>query len=146
MHNVLLVEDNPGDVRLFQLALDEVPAKPAVYVVRDGIEAMQFLRREGPFQAAPVPSIIVLDLNLPRKDGRQALAEIRADPALHLIPVIVLSGSNAPRDILGAYEQHANCYMAKPRDLEGYISAITSMIAFWLTKVELPHVRVTKST
>ncbi len=136
--DILLVEDNLGDIQLITEALEETGAKPTIISIRDGIEAIRFLRNEPPFQDAPKPSIIILDLNLPRKDGRGILAEIKADPDLAITPVIVLSGSDAPQDIHACYALHANCYIVKPRDFHGLTETIRSLVDFWLTKVKLP--------
>ncbi len=136
--DILLVEDNPGDVRLITEALAETDQKPEIGCVRDGVEAIRFLRNEPPFEAAPKPAIIILDLNLPRKDGRAVLAEIKADPSLAMIPVIIFSGSDAPQDISTCYDLHANCYMVKPRDLFGMTEALKALTEFWLQRVKLP--------
>jgi two-component system, chemotaxis family, response regulator Rcp1 len=136
--DILLVQDNPGDVMLITEAMAETAANPEITSVRDGIEAMKFLRGEVPFQDAPKPAIIILDLNLPRKDGREVLAEIKSDPGLANTPVIVFSGSDAPQDISTCYGLHANCYIVKPRDLFGMTETIRSLVDFWLTKVKLP--------
>lgn len=136
--DILLVEDNLGDIKLITEALAETNSRPSVHCVRDGVEAMQFLRRQALFEDAPKPAIVVLDLNLPRKDGRDVLAEIKSDPTLAPTPVIVLSGSDAPQDITACYALHANCYVVKPRDLFGMIETIRSLVDFWLQKVKLP--------
>lgn len=136
--DILLVEDNPGDIRLITDALAETDVHPGIHCVRDGIEAMQFLRKETPYEDAPKPAVIILDLNLPRKNGRVVLAEIKSDPALALTPVIVLSGSDAPQDISACYALHANCYIVKPRDLFGMNETIRSLVDFWLQRVKLP--------
>ncbi len=136
--DILLVEDNRGDVTIITQALAETDIRPRIRYARDGIEAMQYLRRETPFEDAPKPAIIILDLNLPRKDGRVVLAEIKSDPTLALTPVIVLSGSDAPQDISTCYALHANCYIIKPRDLFGMTETIRSLVDFWLQKVKLP--------
>ncbi|MEO8553820.1 MAG: response regulator [Kofleriaceae bacterium] len=131
---ILLVEDNPADVRLTQEALREGKVKNNLSVARDGEEALAFLRREG----APRPDLILLDLNLPRRDGREVLKEIKADPDLRRIPVVVLTTSSAEVDILKSYELHANCYITKPVDLEQFITVVKSIDDFWLTIVKLP--------
>lgn len=136
--DILLVEDNLGDVRLITEALAETDMDPSVHCVRDGVEALQFLRRQAPFESAPKPAIVILDLNLPRKDGRDVLAEIKSDTALSSTPVIVFSGSDAPQDISACYRLHANCYIVKPRDLFGMSETISSLVDFWLQKVKLP--------
>lgn len=136
--DILLVEDNLGDVRLITDALAETDIQPSVHRVRDGIEAIQFLRRESPFENAPKPAIMLLDLNLPRKDGRLVLAEIKSDPVLARTPVIVLSGSDAPQDVSICYSLHANCYVIKPRDLFGLFDTIRRLVDFWLKVVAFP--------
>lgn len=138
--DILLVEDNRGDIMLITQAVAETEVRPEVHCVRDGVEAMRYLRRQAPFEDAPRPAIIILDLNLPRKDGREVLAEIKSDPALAFTPVIVLSGSDAPQDISTCYALHANCYIIKPRDLYGMNETIRSLVDFWLQKVKLPPV------
>lgn len=136
--DILLVEDNLGDIKLITEALAETDVHPEIHCVRDGIEAMQFLRRETPYEDAPKPTIIILDLNLPRKNGRVVLAEIKSDSNLALTPVIVLSGSDAPQDISTCYALHANCYITKPRDLFGLTETVHCLVDFWLKKVRLP--------
>lgn len=136
--DILLIEDNMGDIQLISEALSESGANPKMLTIRDGDEAIRFLRHEPPFQDAPKPSIIILDLNLPRKNGLAILAEIKSDPQLAITPVIVLSGSDAPQDIMACYESHANCYLVKPRDLPGLTETIRSLVDFWLVKVQLP--------
>ena len=135
---ILLVEDNPGDVELTTLALNEAKICNHVSTVEDGIEALAFLRREKPFQDAPRPDLILLDLNLPRKDGRETLAEIKQDPELRGIPVIILTTSEAERDVLESYLLNANCYIKKPVDLNQFIAIVTSIEDFWFTIVKLP--------
>ncbi len=135
---ILLVEDNPGDVRLTIEALKEGKVSNNLSVARDGVEALAFLRREGSFSQAPRPDLVLLDLNLPRKDGREVLAEIKVDPLLRRIPVVVLTTSKAEEDILRTYDLHANCYITKPVDLEQFISVVRSIDDFWLSVVKLP--------
>jgi two-component system, chemotaxis family, response regulator Rcp1 len=135
---ILLVEDNPGDVRLAREALRDAKVRNTLHVAEDGVEAMQFLRREGRFAGTPRPDVILLDLNLPRKDGREVLAEIKADDELKQIPVVVLTTSSAEQDILQSYELHANCYITKPVDLDRFIEVVQSIQDFWLTVVKLP--------
>lgn len=135
---VLLVEDSPGDVRLTREALKEGKVRNNLSVVCDGVEAMAFLRREGNYAGAPRPDIVLLDLNMPRKDGREVLAEMKADERLKRIPVVVLTTSEAEADILKTYDLHANCYLTKPVDLEQFISIVKSVEDFWLTIVRLP--------
>lgn len=135
---ILLVEDNPGDVRLTIEALKEGKVRNHLSVARDGVEALAFLRREGAFTSASRPDLILLDLNLPKRDGREVLAEIKEDPVLRRIPVVVLTTSKADEDILRTYELHANCYITKPVDLEQFISVVRSIDDFWLAVVRLP--------
>jgi two-component system, chemotaxis family, response regulator Rcp1 len=136
---ILLVEDNPGDARLTREALDEGKLCNKLHHVRDGVEAMAFLRCEEPFREAPRPDLILLDLNLPRRDGRQVLSEIRQDRHLQLIPVVVLTTSEAEQDIIKSYQLHANCYITKPVDLEKFITIVHSIESFWLSVVTLPR-------
>jgi CheY-like chemotaxis protein len=135
---ILLVEDNPGDVRLTIEALKEGKVRNHLSVARDGVEALAFLRREGNFAGAARPDLILLDLNLPRKDGREVLAVIKEDAALRRIPVVVLTTSKAEEDILRTYDLHANCYITKPVDLDQFISVVRSIDEFWLAVVRLP--------
>lgn len=136
--NILLVEDNPGDVRLTQIALRDSKIRNNLSVVMDGVEALEFLRREGRFADADIPDIILLDLNLPRKNGREVLEEIKADDSLKRIPVVVLTTSDDEKDILATYNLHANCYITKPVDLARFIEIVKSIEYFWLTIVKLP--------
>jgi chemotaxis family two-component system response regulator Rcp1 len=138
--DILLVEDNPGDARLTQEALKESKMLNNLHHVRDGVEAMEFLRREGKHKDAPTPDIILLDLNLPRKDGREVLAELKGMPRLKNIPVVVLTTSDAEQDILMSYNLHANCYITKPVDLEKFIEIVRGIENFWLSIVKLPPV------
>ena len=135
---ILLVEDNPADVRLTQEALKEGKVRNNLFVARDGVEALEFLRRQGPHANATKPDLILLDLNLPRKDGREVLADIKNDDTLRSIPVVVLTTSSAEADILKSYNLHANCYITKPVDLEQFVQVIKSIDDFWLTVVRLP--------
>lgn len=135
---VLLVEDNPGDVRLTREALRDGKVSNHLSVVQDGVEAMRFLRREGPYADAPRPDVVLLDLNLPKKDGRQVLQEIKGDEALRTIPVVILTSSEAERDITGAYALQANCYITKPVDLDQFITVVRSIEDFWFSIVKLP--------
>lgn len=135
---ILLVEDNPGDVRLTQEALKDSPTPSHLNVARDGEEALSILRREGRYAGVPRPDLIVLDLNLPKKDGREVLSEVKADPSLRRIPVAILTTSNAEQDIVRAYDLHANCYVIKPVGLEDYIQAVRSIQSFWSYVVKLP--------
>ena len=135
---ILMVEDNPGDVRLTIEALKETKVRNNLNVVRDGAEALAFLRRQGRYTQAPRPDLILLDLNVPRVDGRQVLAEIKADTDLRRIPVVVLTASQAEEDILKTYDLQANCYVTKPVDLDQFIKVVQSIETFWLTIVRLP--------
>lgn len=136
--DILLVEDNPGDARLAAEAFKEGRVPTRLHVVQDGIEAIAFLRREGPFDSAPRPDLVLLDLNLPRKDGREVLAEIKEDPQLRRIPVIVLTTSQAETDVNRAYELHANCYIVKPVDFDRFIDVVKGIEDFWCSLVKLP--------
>jgi chemotaxis family two-component system response regulator Rcp1 len=136
--DILLVEDNPGDVDLTIEALKDGKVRNRLSVVEDGVEAMAFLRREGKYADAPRPDVILLDLNLPRKDGREVLAEIKADEQLRRIPVVVLTTSSSEQDILKSYDLHANCYVTKPVDLEQFLEVVKAIEGFWLTIVKLP--------
>jgi len=135
---ILLVEDNPGDVRLTREALREGKVRNNLHVASDGVEALRFLRREEPYTEAVRPDLVLLDLNLPRKDGREVLEEVKADPALRHIPVVVLTSSQAEQDVLRAYDLHANCYVTKPVDLDQFIHVVRSIEDFWFTIVKLP--------
>ncbi len=135
---ILLVEDNPGDARLTQEALHEGKIRNNLHHARDGVEALAFLKREGEFVKAPKPDLVLLDLNLPRKDGREVLAEMKQDPRLRTIPVVVLTTSEAENDIVRSYELHANCYITKPVGLEQFISIVREIESFWLAVVTLP--------
>lgn len=135
---LLLVEDNPGDVRLTEEALKEGKVAHHLHVARDGEEALAFLRRAAPYADAPRPELILLDLNLPRKGGREVLREIKQDRSLRKIPVVVLTSSKADEDILSAYELNCNCYITKPVDLERFIEVVELIDSFWLTVVTLP--------
>ena len=135
---ILLVEDNPGDVRLTKEALKEGKVYNNLHWAKDGVEALEFLQRQGKHARAPRPDIILLDLNLPKKDGREVLAVIKRDHELKQIPVVVLTTSKAEEDVLKSYELHANCYVTKPVDLEQFIHVVQSIDRFWLTVVTLP--------
>lgn len=135
---ILLVEDSPGDVRLTKEALKEGKVLNRLHVAGDGVEALAFLRQEGSYAGVPRPDLILLDLNLPLKDGRQVLESIKEDPELKRIPVVILTTSTAERDVLQSYDLHANCYVTKPVDLEQFISVVRSVEDFWLTVVKLP--------
>jgi chemotaxis family two-component system response regulator Rcp1 len=135
---ILLVEDNEGDVRLTREALHEGKVANQLIVARDGVEALAVLRRTGPHAESPRPHLILLDLNLPRMDGRQVLAEIKQDVDLRRIPVVVLTTSKAEEDIVRTYNLHANCYITKPVDFEKFVSVVRTIDEFWLTVVRLP--------
>jgi two-component system, chemotaxis family, response regulator Rcp1 len=135
---ILLVEDNPGDVRLTIEAFKEGKVSNRLQVVADGEEAMALLRRQGKYADAPRPDIIFLDLNLPKKDGREVLAEIKSDENLKIIPVVVLTTSKAEEDILDTYKHHANCYITKPLNMDQFLAAIQQTENFWLSIVKLP--------
>jgi two-component system, chemotaxis family, response regulator Rcp1 len=135
---ILLVEDNPGDVRLTIEALKEAKVVNKLTVVKDGIEALSLLRRQGQHARAARPDLILLDLNLPRKDGREVLAEIKADDNLKHIPVVILTTSQDEQDVLKSYNLYANCYITKPVDLEQFITVVKSIEDFWLGIVVLP--------
>ncbi len=136
---ILLVEDNRGDARLTREALKEGKVYNNLHWVKDGVEALEFLHRRGKHKDAPRPDIILLDLNLPKKDGREVLQEIKADDRLRRIPVVILTTSKAEEDVLRTYTLHANCYVTKPVDLEQFIKVVKSIDNFWLTVVTLPH-------
>jgi len=136
---ILLVEDNAGDVRLTREALKDAKVLNNLHVARDGEEATEFLFRKGKHADAPRPDIIILDLNLPRKDGREVLAEIKADKELKSIPVVILTTSKSEEDVLKSYNLHANCYVTKPLDLDQFIGVVKSIEDFWFTVVKLPN-------
>jgi two-component system, chemotaxis family, response regulator Rcp1 len=138
--DILLVEDNAGDVRLTMEALKDAKVKNRVFVAGDGVEALAFLRREGKYANAVRPDLVLLDLNLPKKDGREVLAEIKEEPDLKRIPIVVLTMSKAEEDIIKTYNLHANCYITKPVDLAQFLEVIKSIEDFWLTVVKLPKV------
>ncbi len=136
--DILLIEDNPGDARLLREALEECRMDHRLEVVTDGVEALRYLRREEPYSRGFRPDLILLDLNLPRKDGREVLKEIKTDAVLRRIPVMILSTSEAETDILTAYDCHANCYICKPLDLEAFFEVAESIRRFWVDTVKLP--------
>jgi two-component system, chemotaxis family, response regulator Rcp1 len=138
---ILLVEDNPGDARLMIEALKESRVLTHLNVAQDGVEALSFLRQEGQYASIARPDLIMLDLNLPKKDGREVLAEIKADERLKTIPVVILTTSNAEQDIVKSYNLHANCYITKPVELEQFITVLRAIEDFWLTIVKLPPVK-----
>jgi CheY-like chemotaxis protein len=135
---ILLVEDNPGDARLTAEALRNTKIRNKLSIVEDGVEALSFLRQEGAYAKETLPDLIILDLNLPRMDGRELLAVIKADPALRRIPVVVMTSSRAEEDVCRSYDLHANCYISKPLDLMQFIKVVQSIESFWLTVVRLP--------
>jgi len=135
---ILLVEDNPGDIRLTLEAFREARLSNNISVVEDGEEAMEYLYQEGKYTDAPRPDIILLDLNLPKKDGREVLSEIKSDESLRRIPVVILTTSEAEEDIHKAYDNHANCYITKPVDVEQFFKIVQTIQGFWLTIVKLP--------
>lgn len=136
--DVLLVEDSPSDAKLTAKTFEKVSVPNNLHIVEDGVEAMEFLRHLAPFEEAPRPDLIVLDLNLPRKDGRKVLAELKDDPELRNIPVVILTTSEAEDDILRSYELRANCYITKPVTLKQFVKAVELIGDFWLTLVKLP--------
>ena len=136
---ILLVEDNPGDARLAAEALKENKVRNNLYHVKDGVEAMDFLHRRGDYDGVPMPDLILLDLNLPRKDGREVLEEIKEDSALRSIPVVILTTSSAERDLVQTYDLHANAYVIKPIDLDQFIEVVRAIESFWFTIVKLPQ-------
>jgi CheY-like chemotaxis protein len=136
--NVLLIDDNPGDVRLTYEALRENRVRVDLHVAKDGVEAIEFLRQQGPFESAPRPALVLMDLNMPRMNGREVLAEIKNDPSLLSIPVVVLTTSQAEYDVRIAYNLHANCYITKPVDLDEFLQVVKSIGDFWLSTVRLP--------
>jgi chemotaxis family two-component system response regulator Rcp1 len=135
---ILLVEDNPGDVDLARAAMEESKVRNILHTVGDGVEAMLFLRGEGKYAEAPRPDLVLLDLNLPKKDGREVLAEIKSDPDLMRIPVVILTISKDEEDILKTYNLHANCFITKPIDLGQFVKVVKAIEDFWLTIVKLP--------
>ena len=136
--DILLVEDNPGDIDLAREALELNKLYNSLHVVKDGIAAMDFLRKTGKYNKSPRPDLIILDLNLPKKDGRQVLAEIKEDENLKRIPVVILTSSRAEEDVLKTYNMHANCYITKPIDLHQFLRVVQSIESFWLSMVVLP--------
>ena len=137
--DILLVEDNEGDARLAKEAMRDSKISNTIHHVSDGVEAMAFLRKEGKYADTPRPDLILLDLNLPRKDGREVLADIKEDEDLKRIPVVILTVSNDEADVLRTYNLHANCYITKPIDLAQFIKVVKSIEDFWLTIVKLPN-------
>ena len=135
---ILLAEDNPGDIRLTLEALKDIQLDDTLHVVRDGVEALAFLRQEGQCVTAPIPNLILLDLNMPKIDGYEVLTKIKSDQKLKRIPVVILTTSQAEQDIVRSYDLHANCYVIKPVDLDRFIEVIKAITEFWLAVVELP--------
>jgi len=135
---ILLVEDSPADVRLTKEALKEAKVLNHLHVVNDGEKAMDFLHKRGDYSGAVGPDVILLDLNLPRMDGREVLAKVKSDPALRRIPVVILTTSQAEQDILQSYDLHANCYITKPVDLDQFMDVVRQIEEFWLSIVKLP--------
>jgi two-component system response regulator len=135
---ILLVEDNPGDIELTRIALEDNKMSVNLNVAEDGVEALKFLKKQDQYQGAPHPDLILLDLNLPKKDGREVLAEMKADPVLKRIPVVILTTSQAEEDVLKAYNLSANCYITKPVDLDRFVKIVRSIENFWFTIVKLP--------
>jgi two-component system response regulator len=135
---ILLVEDNPGDVRLTREALQDAKILNTLHVVEDGVAALDFLQRRPPYLQAPRPDLVLLDLNLPKKDGREVLATVKSDPALRTIPVVVLTTSQAEEDVLRAYNLSANCYISKPVDFDQFTKIVQTIEEFWLSIVTLP--------
>jgi len=135
---ILLVEDNEGDARLAQEALSDAKVANNLIWVKDGVEALQYLRGEGEYKGTVRPDVLLLDLNLPRKDGREVLADIKSDEDLRRIPVVILTVSEAEEDIVKSYDLHANCYIRKPIDLDQFIQVVKAIESFWLTVVKLP--------
>ena len=136
--NILIVEDNPGDARLIKEVLKDSKISNNLFTVSDGVEAMEFLMNKGNFDHHPLPDLIILDLNLPKKDGREVLSEIKSDDNLKKIPVVIMTISQAEEDILKSYNLHANCYITKPIDLNQFIKVVKSIEDFWFTIVKLP--------
>ncbi|MGI8407512.1 MAG: response regulator [Actinomycetota bacterium] len=143
---ILLVEDNAGDVRLTRKALKESKVMNTLHVLTDGDEALEFLRRQSPFEDAVRPDLILLDLNLPKKDGLEVLAEVKSDAELRRIPVVILTTSQAAENILQAYDLHANAYIIKPFDFDRFIDVIKTIEAFWFRTVKLAHKRTSSTT
>jgi CheY-like chemotaxis protein len=137
--DILLVEDDPGDVLMTQEAFEHHKIRNALHVVSDGVEALQFVRGEPPHEHAPRPGLVLLDLNLPRKDGREVLAEIKADPDLRTIPVVILTTSEAEEDVLRSYSLHANAYVTKPVDFDRFVEVVRQIDDFFVTVVKLPR-------
>jgi len=136
---VLLVDDSPGDVRLTQEVFRDADSRVNLHIACDGVEAIEFLRRKGKHVGAPRPDLILLDLNLPKMDGREVLARVKEDPSLKIIPTIILTTSTAEADVVTSYQLRANCYLSKPVQLDDFDKLVRSITDFWLTKVRLPR-------
>jgi CheY-like chemotaxis protein len=136
---ILVVEDNPGDVQLIREAFKSYKIFNILETVSDGEKAIKFLKKAGPYKSSPRPDLILLDLNLPGKDGREVLSEIKSDPGLKSIPIIILTSSSAQDDVLNAYDLHANCYIKKPVDFDGLVDVVKSIENFWFSIVRLPN-------
>lgn len=136
--DILLVEDSPGDARLMREAFKELSTPTRLHLALDGVEAMEFLTRTGRFGDAPSPDLMLLDLNLPRRDGREVLELVKGDPALRHIPVLVLSTSASEADVISSYRRHANCYLTKPADLDEFLEVVRRIEQFWLRVARLP--------
>ncbi len=137
--DILLVEDNPGDIELTQEAFAESKICNRIFVVHDGVEAIDFLKRRGAFSDAVRPDVVLLDLNMPRMDGKEVLEVVKNDPDLKLIPIVILTSSEAEKDIVKSYRLHANCYINKPVDLERFLEVVRAVEDFWLSVVKLPN-------
>ena len=135
---ILLAEDNPGDVRLTEKALDHGNIINNLHVVKNGVEALQFLRQDGEFSDKPRPDLVLLDLNMPKKDGREVMAEMKGDPSLRRIPVVVLTSSEAEEDVVRSYELNANAYLTKPVDFDGFVDIVKRIEDFWFSVVKMP--------
>jgi|SRR5271157_1059781 len=138
MNNILLVEDNPDHVLLVQEAFEEAKSTSTIHIVEDGLEALKFLNRDNPYETAPCPDLILLDLNLPRKDGRELLRDLKQDGGLSAIPVIVFTSSSAQQDIDMCYSLHANCYITKPVGFDQYVEIMQMIEEFWFSTIKLP--------
>ncbi len=138
INEILLVDDNAGDIRLTLEAFKEARLSKRVSVVRDGVEALAYLRRERQYNCAPRPDLVLLDLNMPKKDGRDVLRDVKSDPKLKMIPIIVLTTSAAPSDVVRSYDLHANCYIQKPADYDQFLALIRQLETIWFTVVQLP--------
>lgn len=136
--DILIVEDNPGDARLIKEVLRDNKVYSSLWIVNDGVEAMSFLHKEEKYKTVPIPDLIILDLNLPKKDGREVLAEIKSDDLLMHIPIVIMTISQAEEDILKSYNLHANCFITKPIDLNQFIKVVKSIEDFWFSIVKLP--------